>query len=170
MGANRKLFALDQNFPLPIINLLEPYMPEAELVPIQTIDNRMVHLDDWQVLLALYAHEADWDGMITADANMLGLPRELAVLLQTRLTLVVAEAAGDDPLKASGMIILHLPGICKLTDSMTPQVWRLRSPRSKPLKPWKLLEDVASRQDLTAPVLYDQWKLSETELTDDPIA
>jgi len=54
-------FALDQNFPEPIVDGLADWLAQdAELVPIRRIDDRMATLDDRQVLLALHAGEADW--------------------------------------------------------------------------------------------------------------
>ena len=51
-------FALDQNFPTPIISVLREYLVEAELVSIRDIDSRMPTLDDWEILLALHRHPA----------------------------------------------------------------------------------------------------------------
>ncbi len=107
----RRLFALDQNFPQPIVSALSEFMAEAELVALADIDARLADLDDWEVLLALHHHEREWDGLLTTDTGMLSLPRELAVLMQTRLTLVVAHAAGHDPLKATGLVLTYLPWI-----------------------------------------------------------
>ena len=45
------LFALDQNFPEPILQALNDFIPEAELVPLQEIDPLLAEIDDWQVLL-----------------------------------------------------------------------------------------------------------------------
>ena len=95
-------FALDHNFPQPIVDVVAPFLVEAELVPLQRIDTRMTELDDWEVLLALHADHRPWDGLITTDSGMLALPKELAVLLQTKLTLVVAEAAGHGPAEGDG--------------------------------------------------------------------
>ena len=90
--------ALDQNFPEPIVDGLADWLAsDAELVPIRRIDDRMATLDDWEVLLALHADDSHWDGLITTDSKILSLPRELAVLCQTKLTLVVVEAVGHDP-------------------------------------------------------------------------
>ena len=74
-------FALDQNFPTPIINVLREYLVEAELVSIRDIDSRMPTLADWEILLALHRDPAGWDGLVTTDSSMVKLPRELCVLL-----------------------------------------------------------------------------------------
>ena len=98
-----RLFALDHNFPRPIVDALVEFSVEAELVRVDQIDDRMPDLDDWELLLALHHHDRAWDGLITTDSSMLQQPRELAVRLQTRLTLVVAMGSGHDPLKATGL-------------------------------------------------------------------
>ena len=105
----RRLLALDQNFPEPIVDALASFLAEdAELVPIRVVDARLTTVDDWQILHALHAHERRWDGLVTNDRNMLSLPKELSVLCQTKLTLVVAKAAGQDPIKATGLLLAHL--------------------------------------------------------------
>ena len=49
-----RLFALDHNFPQPIIDALIDFSVEAELVRVDRIDDRMPELDDWELLLALH--------------------------------------------------------------------------------------------------------------------
>jgi hypothetical protein len=101
---------------------------------------------------------------------MLSLPRELAVLMQTKLSLVVAEEAGHDPLRATGLLLLHLPGICRDSTTTKPQVWRLRAPGRRPvIDPWEELERVAEHQSEKAPELYADAKLSSSELKRDPL-
>ena len=81
-----RLYALDQNFPQPIVDSLRDWLEaDAELTPIAEVHPDMATLDDWQVLPALHTDERPWDGLITTDARMLNLPRELAVLCQTKL-------------------------------------------------------------------------------------
>jgi hypothetical protein len=114
-AVSRRLFALDQNFPQPIVEALRSYMEEAELVSLASIDARLTDIDDWELLLALHHHDRPWDGLITTDTGMLSLARELAVLMQTGLTLFVAEAAGHDPLRATGLVLTYLPWVAAHT-------------------------------------------------------
>jgi hypothetical protein len=167
-----RLFALDQNFPQPILDSLDRFIPEAKLVPLADIDIRLIEdTEDWEVLLALHHHARPWDGVITADSSMLNLPRELAVLMQTKLTLVVAEESAHDPLRASGLVLLHLPGICARTRPDVAQVWRLRAPSRKPHKdPWDELTRVAEHKGTTPAELYEEAKLSPSDLARDPLA
>jgi hypothetical protein len=102
-----RLFALDHNFPQPIVAVLGEFQADAELVRIDEIDPRMADLDDWELLLALHHHVKPWDGLITTDSSMLTQGPELAALLQTKLTLVVAMEAGHNPVKASGVCCSH---------------------------------------------------------------
>jgi alkanesulfonate monooxygenase SsuD/methylene tetrahydromethanopterin reductase-like flavin-dependent oxidoreductase (luciferase family) len=110
-----RLFALDQNFPAPIVSVLTEYQEDAELVRVSSIDSRLADLDDWEILLALHNHDRQWDGLITNDTSMLNQPRELSVLVQTKLTLVDIQRAGHNPVKASGMLFAYLSRICQLT-------------------------------------------------------
>src|SRR5437588_890465 len=123
-----RLFALDQNFPLPIVDSLREWLAaDADLVPIADVHSGMATLEDWEVLLALYTDKRGWDGLMTTDSSMLSLPRDLSVLCQTKLTLVVAVAAGHDPIKATGLVFAHISNICARTRADTAQGWRLAS-------------------------------------------
>lgn len=55
--------ALDQNFPEPILNALGRFIPEAELVPLRKIDQRLPTLDDRALVIAL--HQLDYQGLVT---------------------------------------------------------------------------------------------------------
>ncbi len=141
------LFALDQNFPEPIIHALNDYIPEAELIPLRSIDPLLAEIDDWQVLLALHHHEREWDGLITNDSRMLNLPREMAVLRQTNLTLVVAHDSGHDPIRATGLLFTHLGYICRETTQAESQVWELQA-RNRPARDaWHHLQRIAEHQN-----------------------
>jgi hypothetical protein len=166
-----KLFALDHNFPLPIVHVLNTYTAEAELVPLQDIDSRLPEFeDDWRILLALHHDSRPWDGMITTDSSMVQLPRELATLIQTKLTLVVALDAGHDPLKATGLLFAYLPGICKRTRPDDSQLWQLRAADRAAAAPWDQLQRVANHQNRPTQQLYDEEKLSARELSTNPLA
>ncbi len=92
------------------------------------------------------------------------------MLMQTRLSLVVVEEAGHDPLRATGLLLLHLPGICRDSTATKPQVWRLRAPPRRPvIDPWDELKRVADHQSEKAPALYAEAKLSRPELGRDPL-
>ncbi|MBA3408345.1 MAG: hypothetical protein H0U06_09875 [Solirubrobacterales bacterium] len=164
-------FALDQNFPEPIVDGLADWLaPDAELVPIRRIDERMATLDDWEVLSALSADTTHWDGLITTDSKMLSLPRELAVLSQTKLTLVVAEAVGHDPIKATGLVLAHVGRICEQTRPDTAQIWRLRTSTKPADDPWDYLVKVAERRGSSAQNLYASERLSKKQLRRSPLS
>lgn len=164
-----RLFALDQNFPQPIVDALAEHIIEAELVPIGKIDAGFATLDDWEVILGLHQHGRPWDGLVTTDANMLALPRELAVLMQTKLTLVVAKASGHDPIKATGLLLAYLPGICQHTRDDKAQLWTLNALPRPADNPWDKLAHVAERHGTTAEKLYSTNKLSPAELARNPL-
>lgn len=164
------LFALDQGFPLPIVQVLDEYIEEAELVHLPDIDPRLsAGLEDWEVLLGLHHHERTWDGLITTDDDMVSLPRELCTIMATKLTVVAAEAAGHDPLKATGLVLAHLPGICKRTRLDEPQVWVLRTADKKHEDPWERLRNIADHRSRIVDELYAETKLSPAELASNPL-
>ncbi|HWM54981.1 MAG TPA: hypothetical protein VNO20_06305 [Solirubrobacterales bacterium] len=168
-----RLFALDHNFPEPIVEVLSEVQEgsgDADLVSVSDIDPRMADLDDWQIMLALHHHERPWDGLITTDSSILNQPPELAVLLQTKLTLIVAMAAGDDPIKATGLLFAYLGGICSRTDPDTSQVWKLRAASRAADRPWDDLKRAADHQHRNVEDLWQENRLGEKEFAADPLA
>jgi hypothetical protein len=165
------LFALDQNFPEPIVRVLDSYIPEAELVPLRHVDRHLTaDVDDWEVLLALHHHERDWDGLITTDTGMLNLPREMAVIRQTNMTLVIAEEAGHDPIRATGLLFTHLSWIARHTTPDEPQIWPLRANNRPAHDPWEYLERIADHQNLSVEAVWQDARLTKTEIETDPLA
>jgi hypothetical protein len=130
----------------------------------------MADLEDWEIMLALHHHQRRWDGLITTDSSMLNQPPELAVLLQTNLTLIVAMGAGDDPIKATGLLFAYLGGICARTDPGTAQVWKLTAVNRPAHKPWDELKRAADHQHRSVGDLWQENRLSKEEFGADPLA
>jgi len=165
-----RLFALDQNFPQPIVESLRDWLEsEVQFVPILDIHPAMATLDDWEVLLVLHTDERPWDGLVTTDVRMLNLPRELAVLCQTKLTLVVATAAGHDPIKATGLIFAHISNVCQRTRPDRAQVWKLATTSRDADDPWHYLEQAAKRRGQTAQEIFRHERLSKQALARSPL-
>ena len=167
---DRQLFALDQNFPSPIVAALADSIPEAELVPIADIDRRMATLDDWDVLHALHTDPRPWAGLITNDAAMLAIVEVVAMLIQTKLTLVVADAAGHDPIRATGLLLTHLPWICENVDPKTPQLWHLRATHRPHADPWDHMRELAKRAGVTSSQHHRRHTLTAAALKVSPLA
>lgn len=90
--------------------------------------------------------------------------------MQTKLAVVVAESAGHDAIKAAGLFLAHLPGICKRIVPGKAQVWRLRAADRPHFDPWDLFSEVArQRKQGSVQKFYGDHKLSEEELKSDPL-
>lgn len=165
-----RLFALDHNFPQPIVDVLVHFQVDAELVRIDAIHERMPELDDWEVLLALHHHERPWDGLITTDTSMLNLPRELSVLIQTKLTLVAIRAAGDNPVKATGLLFAYLGGICMRTRPDRPQVWTPSAGERPPQKGREVFGRLAEKRNEDPEEMFEANALSDQEFAANPLA
>jgi len=159
-----RLFALDQGFPQNILDALRTSIREAELVWIGDIDPDLSTLNDWQILARLYRDSRRWDGLVTTDDSMLRLPKEMAVLHQTQLTLVISESAGHDPILATGLLLTHLPHICKETTPDRAQVWRLRANRKPAERPWVYLQAWAKQNKESVRAVYKRERLSAADL------
>lgn len=163
------LFALDQNFPEPIVEALNEYIVEAEFVSVRDIDPLLAEIDDWEILLSLHHHERGWDGLVTTDSGMLRQPREVAVIRQTNLTLVVAHDAGHDPIKATGLLFTHLAWICRETRTDSPQIWSLVAKNRPGHDPWEFIEKMALHTRRTAGDVWREGRLTTAELTRNPL-
>jgi hypothetical protein len=159
----RPLFAVDHNFPEPILKTLDELLG-VEFVPVRKIHPSFAELDDWQLLLALHQHERPWDGLVTNDDAMLSLAKEMTVLSQTQLTLVVAKGEGHNPIRAIGVLLCHLSFICAHTTHARAQIWRLSVKQKKAEEPATYLDDIAAKAKTTAKALFEQHKLSAREL------
>jgi len=165
-----RLFALDKNFPQPIVGVLSDFQADAQLVPLDRVDTRMSTLDDWELLLALHHHSDPWDGLITTDSSMLAQGPELATLIQTKLTLVVAVASGHNPVKASGLLFAYLSGICQRTTPERAQVWRLNAANRPHEEPWDFMKRFAEHNGRSADEVWAEFKLSAAAIADNPLA
>lgn len=82
---------------------------------------------------------------MTNDHHMLDLPEVLAIIKQTRFSVVACVRAGDDPLVATGMLLTHLGNVAKRHSSRTTQVWRLNTVEKRPEDFKRLLQAVEGR-------------------------
>jgi hypothetical protein len=161
-------FALDEDVPDTIIDALGLGVPEAELVPIRHIDPRLRQMNDWELLLSLH-HLGTWDGLISTDSRMLNLPRELSVIHQTNLTVVIVEQAGHDPIRAAGLLLVHLPTVCRKSVRSVAQIWRLSAQNKNHDDPWTELKRVAEHRKMSVNTLFHEHKLSKKELGRNPL-
>jgi hypothetical protein len=148
---------------------LSDFQTDATLVPLDQINPRMSTLDDWELLLALHHHADPWDGLITTDTSMLAQGPELATLIQTRLTLVVAVASGHNPVKASGLLFAYLAGICQRTSPDRPQVWRLNAANRPPEEPWEFLKRFAEHNGRSVEEVWTELRLPASKLAHNPL-
>lgn len=51
---------------------------------------------------------------MTNSYRMLNIPSEVAALVKIKLTLIAVRGVSDDPLRATGAVLLHLPAVAKL--------------------------------------------------------
>lgn len=130
----------------------------------------MADLDDWEVLLALHLHNDEFDGLITQDGSMLSLEREVSVMIQTNLTLIVPLRSGHSPVKATGLLFAHLPAICGQVSRSKPQVWTLNATQKKPIEGWEHLRLLAEKSGETPQTLFKRSKLSQNEILADPLS
>ena len=150
MSRPRKaVFLLDQDFPDPVI----PTLPDIDLHPLRRVHPDLTRdHEDWEVLREV-KRRGGADGLITLDAGMLNQPKEMVVLRQTRLTLVVFRNTNNDPFVAAGLLMVHAPQIVKQLDRRKAQLWVLAKPPTTPDNLWARIGALARHQSLSADAL-----------------
>lgn len=56
MSADKRLFALDENFPMPIVSALCTYVARATFTSLRDVKPSCLNIDDWEVLRNLHNH------------------------------------------------------------------------------------------------------------------
>jgi hypothetical protein len=162
-------FGVDHNFPEPLLEAIRGYLPFG-VEMIKRISPLLVdNVDDWQVLLALAQQR--YHGFISLDFEAIALPKEMAVVHQTKLTVVAIEAAGDNPLRAVGQLLIHATHIEKNYRAEEPQVFKISPPRLKPpVTAWNCLGEIAGRQTKAVEQLFREHRLTNDDLQRDLLA
>ncbi len=130
---DRPTFALDENFPQPILReAIDRYVLTIEVVPLSEVDPGLVgaYQDD-ELIAELTKRRVH--GLITCDDNMVFRPEVLGVVQRTRFSLVTCRRVGDDPVRASGLLLVHLPDVARRHRPDRPQIWRLGTVESRPV-------------------------------------
>ena len=155
--------ALDQNFPTPILRALSEFIVDVELIPIREIDPRLSTLEDRALLIAL--KQLGYPGLVTNNYKMLKNPKELAAIIATKLTVFAIEGVGDDPIRATGALLLDLPGALKRMDTRKAQVFWMRPRNPVPADPIELFERAAEHQHRKPEELLHEVQVGRRELS-----
>ena len=153
---------LDHNFPQPILAALSDWLGDVDLLPIGRIDSRLTDLGDRELVLALY--QLGYRGLVTNNYRMLQNPVELAAVIKTKLSIFAIEGLGDDPIRATGALLLDLPSAVDAVEAGRSGVFWLRPRVPRPKDPWDLLKELANRRQEEVGDLYRQVAVSDDEL------
>jgi len=130
----RATFALDENFPQPILReAINKYVLGIEIVLLVDLDPALLGAYQDHELIANLAKRGV-EGLITCDDNMVFRSEVLDAMEQARFSVVTCRRVGDDPVRASGLLLVHLPDVAKRHERRQPQIWRLGTSESRPLE------------------------------------
>ncbi len=160
-GGERLQVPLDVNFPEPILASLHEFIADVEFVPLREIDPRLTELADRDLFLALRQEDFDW--LATSNYRMLRNPDELAAIMKARMKVFAVEAVGDDPLRATGALLLDLPGAIRRAVPGRSEVFWSRPRNPTPTDPWELFSRAAARRHEAATELYERVKVTDAE-------
>jgi hypothetical protein len=144
---------IDHNFPLPILKALRPFVTCAELVSVGEVEPSWANLPDDQLIRS--AKAMSFDGLVTSDDNMLLLPEVLRAIEDTQFTLVVAAGQGHQPIRATGLLFVHIDHLAKQLHPRLPQIWRLRATQKNHEAPSVFWGYLAKRKRTTIEALRD---------------
>lgn len=153
---------LDHNFPQPILATLSEWLGDVELLPIERIDPRLTNLEDRQLVVALY--QLGYGGLVTNNYRMLQNPVELAAVIKTKLSIFAIEGVGDDPIRATGALLLDLPSVINAVKAGRSGVFWLRPRVPRPKDPWDLFKELANRRHEDVGELYREVAVTDDEL------
>jgi len=159
--AMRLKLALDQNFPVLVLDAAD-LLPEVEIAPLHRIDPRLSDLDDRKLIIALY--QLGWGGLITNNYKMLWVPSEIAAVVKTKSVVFAVEGVGDDPLRATGAVLLELPAAAKRVRPGRAQVFRVHPRAPQPVDAWEYFREAAERRRVDASLLYEEARVTDEEL------
>jgi hypothetical protein len=130
----RPAFALDENFPQPILReAIDKFVLGIEIALLVDIDLSLLGAYQDHELIAELARKRI-DGLVTCDDSMVFRPEVLEAIERFGFTLVTCRRVGDDPVRASGLLLVHLPDVAKRYQRRRPQIWRLGTVESRPLQ------------------------------------
>lgn len=75
----------------------------------------------------------------------------------------VIEGVGHDPIRATGAVLLDLPGALRKRVVDKPQVFWMRPRKPEPQRPWDLFARAAERQHRIPDELYGELRVSDAE-------
>lgn len=143
-------FVMDQNYPLTALRLDWPL--SLRLTPLPTIEPDLVRdHEDWEILYRLN-QRGDVHGFVSNDSGMLNLPREMIVLQSTGLALVITDGVGHNPIRATGLLMVHLDEIARRITGR-PQLFVLKPGNLVPTNLAKLTNTLADREGIAPPEL-----------------
>ena len=162
-GASNYQLVLDVNFPVPIVRAVEPYIKGVNFVSLDDIDSQLRELDDRDLLRALHQEGYEW--LVTNDTRMLQNPEEIAAIMKSKVSVFAVKGAGHDPVRATGALLLDLPGALKRAQSFErPAVFRSAPRNPDPQKPWDFLKRAAEHLNVSVTDLFNEVRMTDAEL------
>lgn len=127
---------LDESFPQPIVGatLLRNAVRKRVLMEIKLlgeIDASLFGEHDHNLIRALDGRGTE--GLFTCDDAMVFRPEVLQAIADTGFSVVTCRRAGNDPIMASGLVLVHLHEIAAQHRRGQDQVWRLGAAPTKPV-------------------------------------
>ena len=156
--------ALDQNFPPGLLKSLQAYTPNAELKTLHQIDPRLSDLDDRPLILVLDSW--GWDGFVSNNYKMTNQAHEVSAIIHTKCVAIFTQALGDDPIRATGAVLLQLPRIEHRLKKNQDNVLMLNHRYRTPTSGWDYLKAIEGKTGVSANDLWTQHRPTVDEVAE----
>jgi len=156
--------ALDQNFPVPILKCVEPFLEDINFTHIAAIDPRLSEIDDWQLIVAL-SHRG-FHALASSDYNMLNQHRVACAAHRTGTSLILIESLGHDPIRATGALLLDLSFVAHRISPRRSTIFRIKRNNPTPEKASDYIAQRAKQMGISRKELLAKEQLLPADLID----
>jgi hypothetical protein len=155
----RPILVFDADFPQGIIQqVLEDWTPSIELIRWERVISSVEGVRDEDFIVN--AWQTGCDGIVTCNHYMLDVPETLAIIRQTKMTVVACHGKTNKTQFATGVLLINLENIARSFTKDQPQVWELREAMRSPLR----FEQHVQRVERNCKCDITQYERTEEEL------
>jgi hypothetical protein len=130
---SRPVFVFDADFPQGIAQqVLNEWTPSIDLISWDQIIPSVKGVPDEDFIVNAWQKKCD--GVVTCNHYMFDVPETLAVIRQTKMTVVACHGKTNKTQFATGVLLVNLENIARNFRADRPQLWELKEPMRSPKK------------------------------------
>lgn len=128
---SRPVFVFDADFPQGIAQqVLDEWTPSIDLISWERVIRSVKGVTDEDFIVNAWQKKCD--GVVTCNHFMLDVPETLAIIRQTKMTIVACHGKTNKTQFATGVLFVNLENIARNFQADRPQLWELKEPMRSP--------------------------------------